>query len=105
MTKNPAKRLGCMSSQGGEKAILIHPFFHEKINWELLEQKAVKSPFKPKIKSKTDSTNFDKDFTSEEPVLTPIDNAVVRAINQEEFRGFSFVNPDYGKFVQTLEHQ
>ncbi|WAR20129.1 KPC2-like protein [Mya arenaria] len=71
MTKNPAKRLGCFKTHGGEKAILVHPFFHEKINWELLEQKA-------------------------EPVLTPIDPAVVKAINQEEFRGFSFVNPDYG---------
>ena len=52
-------------------------------------------------KSKTDANNFDKDFTSEEPTLTPIDQAVVRAINQEEFRGFSFVNPDYGKFDQA----
>ncbi|XP_052767110.1 calcium-independent protein kinase C-like isoform X2 [Mya arenaria] len=100
MTKNPAKRLGCFKTHGGEKAILVHPFFHEKINWELLEQKAVKPPFKPKIKSKTDANNFDKDFTTEEPVLTPIDPAVVKAINQEEFRGFSFVNPDYGKLDQ-----
>jgi len=51
MTKNPAKRLGCFKTHGGEKAILVHPFFHEKINWELLEQKAVKPPFKPKIVS------------------------------------------------------
>lgn len=48
-------------------------------------------------KSKVDANNFDRDFTSEEPVLTPIDPAVVKAINQEEFRGFSFINPDYGK--------
>jgi len=52
-------------------------------------------------KSKTDANNFDKDFTTEEPVLTPVDPAVVRAINQEEFRGFSFVNPDYGKLEQA----
>lgn len=51
MTKNPAKRLGCFKNHGAEKAILVHPFFHEKINWELLEQKAVKPPFKPKIVS------------------------------------------------------
>ena len=51
MTKNPAKRLGCVKPHGGEKAILVHSFFHEKINWELLEQKAVKPPFKPKIVS------------------------------------------------------
>ncbi|KAL4237546.1 Calcium-independent protein kinase C [Mactra antiquata] len=101
MTKNPVKRLGCVKNHGGENAILVHPFFHEKINWELLEQKAVKPPFKPKIKSKTDANNFDKDFTTEEPTLTPVDPAVVKAINQEEFRGFSFINPDYGKLDQV----
>ncbi|KAK3093554.1 hypothetical protein FSP39_017258 [Pinctada imbricata] len=98
MTKNPAKRLGCVKSQGGEKAILVHPFFHDKIDWEALEQRRVKPPFKPKIKSKTDANNFDKDFTTEEPTLTPVDSSVVRAINQEEFNGFSFINPDFGKF-------
>ena len=51
MTKNPAKRLGCVKSQGGEKAILVHHFFHEKIDWEALEQCRVKPPFKPKIVS------------------------------------------------------
>ena len=49
MTKNPLKRLGCVKAQGGERAILIHPFFHEKIDWELLEELKVKPPFKPKI--------------------------------------------------------
>lgn len=39
--------------------------------------------------------NFDADFTKEEPVLTPTDVAVVRSINQDEFRGFSFVNPHF----------
>ncbi|BFZ06925.1 hypothetical protein BsWGS_09963 [Bradybaena similaris] len=97
MTKNPSKRLGCVTSQGCEKAILIHPFFHDKIDWEALEQRKVKPPFKPKIKNKTDANNFDRDFTSEDPVLTPVEQAVIKTINQEEFRGFSFVNPDYGK--------
>lgn len=97
MTKNPAKRLGCVKDHGGEKGILTNPFFHEKIDWDLLEKRQIKPPFKPKIKSRTDANNFDKDFTSEEPTLTPVDMSVVKAINQEEFQGFSFINPDYGK--------
>lgn len=97
MTKHPAKRLGCVKDHGGEKAILNNPFFHEKIDWDLLEKRQIKPPFKPKIKSRTDANNFDKDFTSEEPTLTPVDMNVVKAINQEEFQGFSFINPDYGK--------
>lgn len=50
MTKNPGKRLGCVASQGGEAAIRNHPFFKE-INWEALEARRVKPPFKPKIVS------------------------------------------------------
>ena len=51
MTKNPVKRLGCVKAHGGERAILIHPFFHEKIDWEALEERKVKPPFKPRIVS------------------------------------------------------
>ena len=46
-------------------------------------------------KDDKDTSNFDKDFTSEEPVLTPIDPIIVKAINQDEFRDFSFVNSDW----------
>lgn len=49
----------------------------------------------PLQKSKKDALNFDSEFTKEDPVLTPIHLDVVRAINQEEFKGFSFVNPDF----------
>lgn len=48
MTKNPAKRLGCVLSQGGEDAIRAHPFFKE-MDWEALENRQMKPPFKPKI--------------------------------------------------------
>uniref|UniRef100_A0A1I7XLK0 protein kinase C n=1 Tax=Heterorhabditis bacteriophora TaxID=37862 RepID=A0A1I7XLK0_HETBA len=94
MTKNPSKRLGCVLSQGGEDAIRAHPFFRE-IDWDALEARHVKPPFKPKIKSKRDANNFDADFTKEEPVLTPTEMAILRSINQDEFRGFSFVNPHF----------
>ncbi|CAF4449882.1 unnamed protein product, partial [Rotaria magnacalcarata] len=49
MTKNPAKRLGCVAAQGGEDAIKRHAFFAGKIDWEALEQRQVKPPFKPKV--------------------------------------------------------
>jgi hypothetical protein len=48
-------------------------------------------------KNKRDVLNFDPEFTKEEPVLTPINPEVVRTINQDEFKGFSFYNSDYGK--------
>ncbi|XP_022709465.1 calcium-independent protein kinase C-like isoform X2 [Varroa jacobsoni] len=94
MTKNPAKRLGCVTGQGGEQAILNHAFFRD-IDWDALEARKVKPPFKPKIKTKRDVNNFDADFTKEEPILTPISVEILRNINQDEFKGFSFVNDDF----------
>ncbi|XP_041468438.1 calcium-independent protein kinase C-like isoform X2 [Lytechinus variegatus] len=92
MTKNPSKRLGCMESQGGERAILSHSFFRE-IHWQDLEDLKVDPPFKPKIKTKKDWNNFDTDFTREEPKLTPITTKIVESINQNEFSGFTYTRP------------
>ncbi|XP_015284640.1 PREDICTED: protein kinase C epsilon type, partial [Gekko japonicus] len=89
MTKNPNKRLGCVASQNGEDAIKQHAFFKE-IDWVLLEQRKIKPPFKPRIKTKRDVNNFDQDFTREDPVLTPVDDTIIKQINQEEFKGFSY---------------
>ena len=49
MTKNPAKRLGCVAAQGGEEAIKRHAFFAGKLDWEALERRQIKPPFKPKV--------------------------------------------------------
>ncbi|KAL2102228.1 hypothetical protein ACEWY4_001396 [Coilia grayii] len=89
MTKSPSKRLGCVVSQGMEEAIKAHPFFRD-IDWVLLEQRRVRPPFKPRIKTKRDVNNFDQDFTREDPVLTPVEDDILKQINQEEFKGFSY---------------
>ncbi|XP_054879396.1 protein kinase C epsilon type-like isoform X2 [Poeciliopsis prolifica] len=89
MTKSPNKRLGCVTAQGCEDAIKLHPFFRE-IDWILLDQRKIRPPFKPRIKTKRDVNNFDQDFTREEPVLTPVDDSIIKQINQDEFKGFSY---------------
>uniref|UniRef100_A0A8C9WNL5 Protein kinase C n=1 Tax=Scleropages formosus TaxID=113540 RepID=A0A8C9WNL5_SCLFO len=93
MTKSPNKRLGCVAAQSGEEAIKVHPFFKE-IDWQQLEQRKIKPPFKPRIKTKRDVNNFDQDFTREDPVLTPVEEAIIKQINQEEFKGFSYFGED-----------
>lgn len=50
MTKNPSKRLGCVTAHGLESAIRSHSFFRD-IDWVALEQRRVRPPFKPKIVS------------------------------------------------------
>jgi hypothetical protein len=95
MTKNPAKRLGCVAAQGGEDAIKRHAFFAGKLDWEALERRQVKPPFKPKVVNPRDTSNFDKDFTNMPVTFTPIEAVIVKAINQDEFKDFSYQNPDW----------
>lgn len=114
MTKNAAKRLGCID---GENQIRTHPFFKD-MDWDALEQRKVRPPFRPRVvsspilrmyikcmltyfflvfqRSARDALNFDTEFTKEDPVLTPVPNDIIRCINQEEFAGFSIVNSEFG---------
>jgi hypothetical protein len=61
MTKNPLRRLGCVQSQGSEDAIRAHPFFRE-IDWDALEARKVKPPFKPRIVSPIRSLKISINF-------------------------------------------
>nr|CDS30157.1 protein kinase c epsilon type [Hymenolepis microstoma] len=95
LLKSPSRRLGCVGTEGGEAAIQRHPFFRE-IDWKLLEERKIRPPFRPKVRSRFDTTNFDKDFTNEDPVLTPLDHSnELAAVEQDVFAAFDCVNPDY----------
>ena len=45
MTKNPTRRLGC---NGNENQIRSHQFFKD-LDWEALEMRKVKPPFRPRV--------------------------------------------------------
>ncbi|XP_015039666.2 protein kinase C, brain isozyme isoform X5 [Drosophila pseudoobscura] len=92
LTKLPNKRLGCGPT--GEEDVRLHAFFR-RIDWEKIENREVQPPFKPKIKHRKDVSNFDKQFTSEKTDLTPTDKVFMMNLDQSEFVGFSYVNPEY----------
>jgi len=86
LTREPELRLGSGPTDAQE--IMSHAFFRN-INWDDIYHKRVAPPFVPTITSATDTSNFDTEFTSVTPVLTPVQSVLSQAM-QEEFRGFSY---------------
>ncbi|KAF2453321.1 kinase-like domain-containing protein [Lineolata rhizophorae] len=104
LNRNPKHRLGATSDAEELKA---HPFFAD-IEWESLSKKNVAPPFKPKLKSELDVSNFDPEFTNAlgtsatgsslnaraaalaagmNPASTPLSPTM-----QANFKGFTFVD-------------
>jgi serine/threonine protein kinase len=69
LTREPDQRLGSGPTDAQE--VMSQPFFRT-INWDDIYHKKVAPPFLPSIKSATDTSNFDSEFTSVTPVLTPV---------------------------------
>ena len=102
LMREPELRLGSGPTDAQE--IMSHAFFRN-INWDDIRDKKVTPPFMPQITSATDTSNFDSEFTSVTPVLTPVQSGttstlfdctvliisqVLTQAMQEEFRGFSY---------------
>lgn len=92
MVKSPQKRLGC--GPDGEKNLKDHIFFR-RIDWKRIENREVQPPFKPKLNDQRDTSNFDREFTGENPKISQTDNLFILNLDQSEFQGFSFVNPEF----------
>lgn len=99
LQRDPAQRLG--SRAGGVADIHAHPFFRG-VDWASMQRGAVEPPFKPKVESDTDITNFDATFTSEPAVLTPPAPSELSeaAAAGDDFRDFGYVNAS--KLVSML---
>ncbi|KAK4916761.1 Serine/threonine kinase [Elasticomyces elasticus] len=86
LTREPEMRLGSGPTDAQE--IMSHAFFRN-VNWEEVYRKSGTAPFVPAVKNRADTSNFDSEFTSVTPVLTPVQSVLTQAM-QEEFRGFSY---------------
>eukprot|EP00051_Salpingoeca_urceolata_P006115 m.81310 g.81310 ORF g.81310 m.81310 type:complete len:544 (-) comp14689_c0_seq2:290-1921(-) len=89
LIKDHTRRLG--SGPNGEADIKGHPFF-KSIDWGKLERREMQPPFKPKVTSAASTDNVPAEFLRENPTLTPTARERISAIDQEEFRGFTFVS-------------
>uniref|UniRef100_A0A670ZB77 protein kinase C n=1 Tax=Pseudonaja textilis TaxID=8673 RepID=A0A670ZB77_PSETE len=90
LQKCPERRLGAGANDAEE--VKIHPFFKE-MNWAALFARKLKPPLVPTLKSATDVSNFDKEFTSQKPVLTPPDEAIPLSVEEQaRFKDFDFLS-------------
>lgn len=86
LSRDPLKRLGV----NGAEEIRRHPFFHKHIDFAKLLAKKIQPPFKPKVASAVDVSNFDEVFTSEEPLDSVVEGSKLSQTVQEQFAGFSY---------------
>ncbi|XP_064416162.1 serine/threonine-protein kinase N2 isoform X2 [Latimeria chalumnae] len=89
LRRNPDRRLG--ASERDAEDVKKHLFFRS-VDWNALLAKKVKPPFVPTIKGREDVSNFDDEFTSEAPILTPPrDPKVLLEEEQEMFKDFDYI--------------
>ncbi|KAG7277379.1 hypothetical protein CRUP_033334 [Coryphaenoides rupestris] len=84
LRRSPERRLGAGERDAEE--VKNHLFFRN-MDWNGLLAKKVKPPFVPTIQGTSDVSNFDDEFTSEVPVLTPPREP--RPLNGDEQNMFS----------------
>ncbi|CCO29181.1 classical protein kinase C [Rhizoctonia solani AG-1 IB] len=87
LTRDPNKRLGSGPTDAEE--IKAHPFFNT-VNFDDVLGKRIPPPYYPTISSAHDTSNFDTEFTREQPTLTPV-HGQLSATDQAQFQGFSWV--------------
>uniref|UniRef100_A0A8C3CS23 Serine/threonine-protein kinase N3 n=1 Tax=Cairina moschata TaxID=8855 RepID=A0A8C3CS23_CAIMO len=90
LRKCPERRLGAGERDAEE--IKIQAFFKE-IDWDALYARTLKPPFVPTLRDPTDVSNFDEEFTSQKPIVTPPEE-VAFLTNKEQavFKDFDFVS-------------
>ncbi|XP_019772745.1 putative protein kinase C delta type homolog isoform X7 [Dendroctonus ponderosae] len=91
LEKDANKRLGHRFSPHGD--IQDHSFF-QPIDWHALEARRLEPPFKPNLQHPLDTQYFDKTFTIEKAKLTPIETGILQSMDQTQFQGFSYTNPN-----------
>uniref|UniRef100_H3C9L4 protein kinase C n=1 Tax=Tetraodon nigroviridis TaxID=99883 RepID=H3C9L4_TETNG len=90
LRRNPERRLG--SGEKDAEEVKKQPFFRT-MDWEALLQRKVPPPFLPSITGKEDVSNFDEEFTTEAPTLTPPrEPRMLTRKDQESFRDFDYVS-------------
>jgi serine/threonine protein kinase len=93
LDKDAAKRLGSLEANHSAEDVIRHPFF-SSMDWCKLERRELEPPYMPRVYHPLDTHYFDKHFTKEKPRLTPVDKTILQSMDQSQFDGFTYTNPN-----------
>uniref|UniRef100_A0A8C7UFK9 protein kinase C n=1 Tax=Oncorhynchus mykiss TaxID=8022 RepID=A0A8C7UFK9_ONCMY len=89
LRRSPERRLGAGERDAEE--VKKHLFFRN-MDWNGILSKKVKPPFVPTIQNSNDVSNFDNEFTSEAPILTPPREPRALSKNEQDmFSDFDYI--------------
>ena len=84
---NPVERLG--SGPGDMADIQAHPFF-SSLDFDKLMRREVEPQFKPTVRSATDTSNFEAEFTDEAVVDSLVPTSRLTEKKENAFDSFTF---------------
>lgn len=89
LIRDPKLRMG--SSERDALELKEHPFFSD-IDWESLNSGKITSSWVPAVVGSLDTSQFDQEFTSMNPVISPDVRDAYFGSLDKAFEGFSYVN-------------
>ncbi|KAJ1508488.1 hypothetical protein HMI54_008326 [Coelomomyces lativittatus] len=88
LQRDPKLRLGGGPSDAEE--LKNHPYLNH-VDWDRLSKKEVSTPFKPRVDSEVDTSNFDTSFTKISPQESlTVGSAPLSETYQNHFKGFTY---------------
>ncbi|RCH81042.1 hypothetical protein CU098_005569, partial [Rhizopus stolonifer] len=99
LDRDPRTRLGA----NGIDEIKNHVYFAD-ICWDSIRHRQVQPPYLPPVKDEMDLTNFDQEFLTMSPALTPVSSEIEFADQiQDVFDGYSFTDEHYMETEQLQQ--
>ena len=89
LVRDPKNRLGSGERDAGE--LKEHDFFRS-IDWEILSRGDVATPWAPVVTGSLDTSQFDHEFTSMMPIVSPDVRDAYFGSMDRTFEGFTFVD-------------
>jgi len=102
LVRDPKKRLGSGEADAAE--IKAHGFFYG-LDWERLYNGSIPPPWTPKFSGSLDTSLFDQEFTSIEPIVSPDVRGAYFGSLDGAFEGFTFVDESASQMMMSSSVQ